>query len=273
MFSRGQAMLKKDHHRVVPLYYQVQHMIAQRISRGEYPSGAQLPPENELSRELGVSRVTVREALRVLAEQKILIKIQGRGTFVADNPGVVQPVRSFTGYLEDLYDQLERISVKHIDIANLPITDEFREKLALSESETEVVRVKRIRYVDDEPYAFTINVLPRAIGSHLNKDNLQRMPLVRILEEDLKIQVSGAHETIQAAAADNEVSQALDVPFLSPVMHVQRVLFTGGDQPLQLVDSYYRADKYHYSVNLVRVQNKGKWSWSQKADFLSPALR
>jgi GntR family transcriptional regulator len=266
-------MLKKDHHRVVPLYYQVQHMIAQRISRGEYSPGAQLPPENELSRELGVSRVTVREALRVLAEQKILIKIQGRGTFVADNPGIVQPARSFTGNLEDLYDQLERVSVKHIEIATVPATEELREKLSLSENDTELVTVKRIRYVDDEPYAYTINVLPSAIGTHLNKDNLQRLPLVHILEEDLKIQITGAHETIQAAAADNEVSHALDVPFLSPVMHVQRVLFTLGDHPLQLVDSYYRADKYHYPVNLVRVQNQGKWSWSQKADLLKPALR
>jgi GntR family transcriptional regulator len=202
----------------------------------------------------------------VLADQKILIKIQGRGTFVANNPGTVQPARSVTGYLEDLYEQLERVSIKHIEITRVSMTDEFREKLSLSAGETEVVQVRRIRYVDEEPYAFTINVLPSAIGGYLTKDNLQRVPLVRILEEDLKIQITGAHETIQAAAADNEVSHALDVPFLSPVMHVQRVLFTAEDQPLQLVDSYCRADKYHYSVNLVRVQNQGKWSWSQKAD-------
>ena len=266
-------MLKRDQNRVVPLYYQVQHMIAQRINRGEYPRGRQLPPENELSRELGVSRVTVREALRVLAEQKILIKFQGRGTFVADSPGTVQPARSFTGYLEDLYDQLERVSVKHIEIAYVPVTEEFQEKLSLSETETEVVRIKRVRYVDDEPYAFTINVLPLEIGKHLTKENLEGGPLVRILEEDLKIQITGAHETIQAAAADNDVSEGLDIPFLSPVMHVQRVLFTVDNRPLQLVDSYYRADKYHYSVNLVRVQNEGKWSWSHDSMSSPPCAR
>jgi GntR family transcriptional regulator len=266
-------MLRKDGQRVVPLYYQVQHMVAQRISRGEYPPGTQLPPENELSRELGVSRVTVREALRVLAEQNILIKIQGRGTFVADNPGIVQPARTFTGYLEDLYDQLERVSVKHVEIARVAVTQEFREKLSLSESETEVVRITRVRHVDDEPYALTINILPLEIGSHLTKENLQAGPLVRILEEDLKIQITGAHETIQATSADTDVSEALDIPFLAPVMHVQRVLFTLDDQPLQIIDSYYRADKYHYSVNLVRVQNQGKWSWSQKADLINPTMR
>src|SRR5688500_6480072 len=130
-------MLKRDQ-RVVPLYYQVQHTISQRISRGEYAPGTQLPSESELSRELGVSRVTVREALRVLAQENVLVKVQGRGTFVADNPLISQPSRHFTGYLEDLYDQLERVSVKQIDITRIPIIDEIRSKLALPEEEKEV---------------------------------------------------------------------------------------------------------------------------------------
>jgi len=264
-------MLKREQ-RVVPLYYQVQHTISQRIARGEYPPGTQLPSESELSRELGVSRVTVREALRVLAQENTLVKIQGRGTFVSDDPSVLQPSRNFTGYLEDLYDQLERISVKQIDLTRIPITDDIRTTLALGEDEKEVVRIKRTRYVDDEPYAFTINVLPLEIGTHLNKDNLKRSPLVRILEEELKIQISDAYETITASAADTEIAQSLEVPFLSPVMHVRRVLFTVEEKPLQLVDSYYRADKFHYSVHLVRVQDKGKWSWSQKV-LNEPALR
>ena len=264
-------MLKRDQ-RVVPLYYQVQHTISQRITRGEYPPGTQLPSESELSRELGVSRVTVREALRVLAQENALVKVQGRGTFVADAPLVVQPSRSFTGFLEDLYDQLERVSVKQIDIARIPVTDEMRSKLALGDDDKEMVRIKRTRYVDDEPYAFTINTLPLEIGRHLNRENLNNSPLVRILEEDLKIQIIDAHETITAGSADGEVAESLDVPFMSPVMHVRRVLFTVDDKPLQIVDSYYRADKFHYSVHLVRVQDKGRWSWSQKV-LSEPALR
>src|SRR5206468_12257954 len=140
-------MLRRDQ-RVVPLYYQVQHTIAQRISRGEYPPGSQLPSESELSRELGVSRVTVREALRVLAQENLLVKAQGRGTFVAENAQVTQPPRTVTGYLEDLYDELERVSVKHIEITRIPITDELRSILLLSDEEKEAVRIKRTRYVD-----------------------------------------------------------------------------------------------------------------------------
>ena len=264
-------MLKRDQ-RVATLYYQVQHTIAQRISRGEYPPGSQLPSESELSRELGVSRVTVREALRVLAQENLLVKAQGRGTFVASNPQVTQPPRTFTGFLEDLYDQLERVSVKQIEITRIPISDELRSVLLLSDEEKEAVRIKRTRYVDNEPYAFTINVLPLEIGEHLNEENLRSSPLVRILEEDLNIQITHAHETISAAAADTEIANALGISFLSPVMHVRRVLYTTEEKPLQMVDSYYDGDKYRYSVHLVRVQDKGKWSWSQKA-VNEPAVR
>ncbi len=264
-------MLKRDQG-VATLYYQVQHTITQRISRGEYPPGSQLPSESELSRELGVSRVTVREALRVLAEEGLLVKAQGRGTFVAEGAQVTQPPRTFTGYLEDLYDQLERVSVKHIEITRIPITDELRSILMLSDEDKEAVRIKRTRYVDKQPYAFTINFLPLEIGQHLNKENLKGSPLVRILEEDLKIQITHAHETISAAAADTEIANSLGIGFLSPVMHVRRVLYTSDDKPLQMVDSYYRGDKFRYSVHLVRVQDKGKWSWSQKV-VNEPAVR
>ena len=264
-------MLKRDQ-RVVPLYYQVQHTIYQRITRGDYSPGTQLPSESELSRELGVSRVTVREALRVLAQENVLVKIQGRGTFVSDNPVIGQPARNFTGSLEDLYDQLERVSVKKIDITRTSVTDDIRSNLRLSENEKEVVRIKRTRYVDDEPYAFTINTLPVDIGQHLTTENLHNAPLVRILEEDLKIQIVDAYETVSAAAADTEVAESLDLPFLSPVMHVKRVLYTTDDKPLQIVESYYRADKFHYSVHLVRVQAAGKWSWSPK-EVTDPVVR
>src|SRR4030095_11917720 len=140
--------------------------------RGEYAPGAQIPSETELSRELGMSRVTVREALRVLAQEGLLVKVQGRGTFVAESPQAAQPSRSFTGYLEDLYDQLERVSVKRIEITRVLLTEDVRVVLGLGEEEREVVRIKRTRHVDDEPYALTINLLPQEIGSRLEENAL-----------------------------------------------------------------------------------------------------
>ena len=257
-------MLKRDH-RVVPLYYQVEHVIRQRITSGEYAPGSQIPSENELSREMGVSRVTVREALRELVRDNMLVKVQGKGTFVAQHPSTGLPAMKFTGFLEELYDQVQKVSVKEVEISRVPVTDELRKLLKLDPAESELFRIKRLRHVNDAPYAFTINFLPVEIGQQIREKELLRVPLLWILQEELKIPITRAHETVEAAAADPEVAERLDIPLLSPVMHVKRVMYTEPDRPLELVESYYRADRYQYSVNLIRVKRDGKWAWNHES--------
>lgn len=257
-------MLRRDN-RVVPLYYQVEHIIRQRITSGEYPPGTQIPPENQLSKEMGVSRVTLREALRGLVREKVLVSVQGKGTFVAQHPPTGLPAMKFTGFLEELYDQVQKVTVKDVDVNRVAVTDELRTILNVDPSESQVVRIKRLRYVNDAPYAFTINFLPLELGNKIQEKDLYRVPLLWILQEQLKIPITRAHETVEAAAADPEIAEKLDLPVLSPVMHVRRVMYTEPDQPLELVESYYRADRYQYSVDLIRVKRDGKWAWDHKA--------
>jgi GntR family transcriptional regulator len=267
MLSRNQ--------RVVPLYYQVQHTLSARIWSGEYPPGSQLPSESEFSRTLAVSRVTVREALRVLTDERLVVKTQGKGTFVADPLPQVPGERRFAGYLEDLYDQLPRVTVRHLEIAHVTVTGEIRRALELPDAEVTVVRIKRARFVDDAPYTFTVNLLPLAVGERLEAELLRRMPIVRVLEDVLQIDIGGASEVFQAAAADTEIAHWLEVPVLSPVMHVRRSLYDAAGRPLQIASSYYRADKVEYSVQLVRARNNGRGSWTEqgKTDGVGQVLK
>ena len=62
------------------------------------------------------------------------------------------------------------------------------------------------------------------------------------------------------------VAQKLGISVLYPVMHMRRVMFTTADRPFEIVETFYRADKYHYSVNLVRVKRKGKWTWKTEVE-------
>ena len=95
----------------VPLYHQIQHLLRHRIHSGMYPPGTQIPSEHELSRELAVSRVTLREALRELVRENLLVKVQGKGTFVSSNPPKrLAPVR-YTGFLEELQERVRKLRV------------------------------------------------------------------------------------------------------------------------------------------------------------------
>jgi GntR family transcriptional regulator len=93
---------------------------------------------------------------------------------------------------------------------------------------------------------------------------LKTVPLNTVLERDLRIPILRAEETVEAAPANPEVASQLAIPVLYPVMHVTRVMFTEKERAFEVVETFYRADKYHYSVNLSRVKRNGRWEWSHE---------
>ena len=259
--------------RIVPLYHQVEQVIRHRIATRQYDIGLQIPSEHELGRELKVSRVTIREALRELVREKLLVKVQGKGTFVAPElPKVLQPIK-YSGFLEDLYQRVEQLEVVTVEMTRVPPTDYVRTVLQLPANAKEVVQIKRCRHVDGDPFSFTINYLPVEIGTRVDPAVLRTVPLNTVFERDLKIPVLRAEETVEAAPANPEVATQLAIPVLYPIMHVTRVMFTERDRAFEVVETFYRADKYHYSVNLSRVKRNGKWIWSQEARIPRPPAR
>jgi GntR family transcriptional regulator len=249
----------------LPLYQQIHHLLRHRIAKGEYAPGAKIPSESELCRELAVSRVTVREALRELVRADMLVKVHGKGTFVAaDTPKRLQTVK-YAGFLEDLQERVLKLTVTHVDMRPVQAAPEIASALGL-EPGTEIVRLRRLRHIEDEPFSFTVNYLPVEIGRRIREKDLYTVPLLKILQTDLRIPIVRAQETIDAVPADPEVAQKLGIPVLYPVMHMRRLMFTTGSRPFEVVETFYRADKYHYSVSLVRVKRKGKWTWKTEVE-------
>src|SRR6187399_2287746 len=154
--------------RIVPLYHQVEQVIRHRIATRQYDSGLQIPSEHELGRELKVSRVTIREALRELVREHLLVKVQGKGTFVAPNlPKAIQPIK-YNGFLEDLYQRVQQLEVVNVEMGRVAVPDKVRTVLHLAASVTEVVQIKRCRHGQGEPFSFTVNYLPIEIGSRVD---------------------------------------------------------------------------------------------------------
>lgn len=249
----------------VPLYQQIQHLLRHRINTGAYAPGSKIPSESELCRELAVSRITVREALRHLVRARMLVKVHGKGTFVAtDTPRRLATVK-YAGFLEDLQERVLKLTVTDVDMRTVEAAPDVGSTLGLGPS-TEVVRIRRLRHIDGEPFSFTVNYLPVEIGRRIRAKDLYEVPLLKILQTDLRIPIVRAQETIDAIPADPEVAQRLGIPVLHPIMHMKRIMFTAGDRPFEIVETFYRADKYHYSINLVRIKRKGKWTWKTEVE-------
>jgi GntR family transcriptional regulator len=249
----------------LPLYQQINHLLRHRIATGEYAPGSKIPSESELCRELAVSRVTVREALRELVRADMLVKKHGKGAFVAANtPQRLQTVK-YAGFLEDLQERVLKLTVTDVEMQQVASASDIAAMLGLAPG-TELTRIRRLRHIDNQPFSFTVNYLAADIGKRIRAKDLYSVPLLKILQTELRIPIVRAQETIDAVPADPEVAQRLGISVLYPVMHMRRVMFTTADRPFEVVETFYRADKYHYSVNLVRVKRNGKWTWKTEVE-------
>ncbi len=247
---------------LLPVYYQIKQAIKNWIITKEFAPGEKIFSENELAEKFKVSRLTVRQAISQLVQEGFLISKRGEGTFVTRNEKLINSFNlEFSGFMDDLFYQVQKSQTKSVEIARMIAPKSVRGKLELGNKEEEVVQVKRIRFKDDKSFAYTINYLPLEIGLRINKGELYKKPLLRIMEQDLGIQFVEAFQTIEASFADQEVSGKLGIPSGSPILFVERIMYTKRGKPAELVQSSYRGDLYKYIVRLKNVKRKKGAVW------------
>ncbi len=246
-------------HDLLPLYHRIESAIQQQILEGDLQPGSRLPSEDALARSFGVSRLTIREALRRLASSGYVARHRGRGTFVTKELKGKRSSEKYTGFLEDYYSEVERVQVKSVRLEEVVPPRTIREALDLAEGEP-VILVRRLRMVENAPFAYTLNYVRLQYGRRLREPDLYRSPLLRIFEETLGVVFGEALQTIEAKFATEEVAALLEVPFGAPVLHVERLMRDRSGAPIEVVMSYYRADRYRYTFTLVR-NRQGPFRW------------
>lgn len=244
---------------LLPVYYQIKQTIKTWILNKEFTPGEKIPSENELAKKFKVSRLTLRQAISQLAQEGFLVSKRGEGTFVTSNENLINSFGlEFTGFMDDLFYQVSKSRTKSAKIARMIVPKLIREKLELDREEA--IQIKRVRFWDDKPFAYTINYLPVEIGSKITEKDLCKRPLLQIMEQDLGIQFTEAFQTIEASFSDQEVSERLGIPSGSPILLVERIMYTKGSKPVELVKSSYRGDLYKYIVRLKNIKNK-RWEY------------
>jgi len=239
----------------IPLYYQVSSVLRQRILDGSYDPGAKLPPEDDLAAEFDVSRATIRQAVGELVAADMLSRRQGRGTFVRQDATEGNSGQVFSGTIYDLLKDVRRTKVREVEVehdARLP--RRFATELRLKEPVGTVVR--RTRLMDGDPFAYTINYMPDSIGKQLSKRELRASGLMQLMESK-KIVIDSARQTIRAELADPTVSEAIGIALGAAVLYVERTLFNPAGEPISFVRSWYRADRYDYTVTFRRGDELG----------------
>ncbi len=231
----------------LPMYYQIEENLKQRMDTGEYTPGDMIPSERELSEFYDVSRMTVRQAVTNMVNDGYLFREKGKGTFVAESK-IEQPLQGMTSFTEDMKQRGMDASNKLLGFEMLPATHEIARKLHLKDNQ-EVYRIQRIRYADQQPMAIETTFIPKTLIPDLTEELVQGS-LYNHIEKRLPI--ANATQVIEATIADEHQSQLLEVPPSSAVLHIERNSFLQDGTPFEVVKSAYRADRYKFISDIYR---------------------
>lgn len=247
---------------LLPLYYQIKHTIRNSISNKELSPGERIPSTYQLADRFKVNHLTVRQAIDELVQEGFLVSKRGLGTFVSDNKNLIHSLSiEITGFMDEIFYEIQKAKTVSVVINEIPATSVVRESLALSPAEKTVIRIKRVRLLREQSFNYAVNYLPVNIGSKIIEEDLYKKPLLQILEQDLKIQFTDSYQTIQASFADQEVSNQLNIPSGSPILFIERIIYTKKNKPVEILHASYRGDLFKYVVRLKNVRGKNKNVW------------
>jgi GntR family transcriptional regulator len=242
--------------RFIPLYYQLENILRSKIEGGEVLPNHKLPTEQELSKEYKISRATVRQALAALVSEGLLYRKQGKGTFVTEKASQTKSVK-LTGFTEDLFSEGHQADVKVMDIRRAPAPERVASVLRVPAGE-EVIRFKRLRSLDGAPFSYVLNYMAPEIGERINERDLQHHTVLHLLEDKLGISLGTIRHAVESVKADVEVASLLGIGVFEPVLYMETAVLSTDGQPIEAVDSFFRADRYRYTVELIRSQQLRK---------------
>ena len=230
-----------------PLYIQVKDTLIRRLLDGQWQPGQMIPSEMELAREIGVSQGTVRKALDAMTAENLLVRRQGRGTYVAEPA----ESRMLFQYFRMVPDSGEH-SFPDSRILGCPggkADATERASLALPEG-AEVWRIARVRSIGGEPTIVETIALPahRFPGF----DKLAEIPnnVYRLYSEKWGITIARAREKLKAVPAGASDAEALGCPPATPLLQIDRIAFDLESNPVELRVSRCRTDCAHYLSEL-----------------------
>jgi GntR family transcriptional regulator len=239
----------------VPLYHQVKTLILREIETGRWRPEDQLPTEGELADRFKVSKITVRQALRDLADLGYIRREQGRGTFVQRPPVILGP-RELTSFTGEMRGHGMQATSEVLEQGIVPASSDVSAHLGI-EIDEDVFRLKRLRLADGEPMGVQTAFIPATLVPGIMKIDFVNESLYDVLGVRYNLYPSAAHETHIAFTVGADDARLLHLLPGSAVMAAERVSRLADGRALEYVQSVMRGDRYKIVLDLVKPQ--GRW--------------
>lgn len=237
-----------DKNGFIPLYYQIQRALMEKIHSGELNEGDLLASEEELARTYQVSRMTARQALHGLKARGYAHSQKGRGTFVT-KPKLEKNIMHLRGFTEDMKQRGMVPSSQLLEQTVVEASEEYAESLKI-EIGMPVMKLRRLRLADAIPMALEESHVPLRQFPGLERINFAKQSLYYTLREKYGVRVAWADEIIEALPATREESELLTIPRKASVLSISRVIITTEQMPIEVACSRYRGDRYRALIRI-----------------------
>lgn len=230
-----------------PLYAQVKELLRQRIQSGAWRPGQPIPSEFALADELGVSQGTVRKALGELTADNLLVRRQGRGTFVAQHTPETTLFRFFHLYDADGTRIAPETAWSKAKTATANAAE--REQLELEQGAT-VIRISRVRTHEGRPFVCELITVPRVLFPGLAEAREIPNTLYDHFQRDYGVTVIGGEEKVDAVLARAREAGWLDIDVGAPLLRLDRLTYSFENRPVEWRVSHCALSGARYCVKL-----------------------
>ena len=230
-----------------PLYLQIKDVLVQRLAAREWSPGGAIPAELELAAQYGVSQGTIRKAVDALADDNLVVRRQGKGTFVATHTEEAQSTYRFLRMrADDGRDDYPASRV--LDVRRGRVGAEIARLLDIRTGDS-VVTIRRILEWREQPVVLDDLTLPATLFRGLTRAKLIAYPgsMYGFFESQFGVRMLNAHERLKAIAADAGAAAALRVAVGAPLLAVERVAFTYGSRPVEFRRGLCTTADHHYA--------------------------
>jgi GntR family transcriptional regulator len=235
----------------IPLYHQLAEQLRSYIASGVLAPGEKLPSEISISEQIGISRMTVRQAIASLVREGLLEVRQGLGTFVAQPKFLYDATRLF-GFSEEMERLGIRVTSRILQQGIVSPPSGVMKALCLSPEE-QAFHVMRVRFADEQPLLIETNYVPVRLCPGIERYDFEHSSLYHCLQVDYGIRLAYARHTLEAVAATAEEANLLGVAAGSPLMLNRGVTFSDEEKPVEYFKVLYRGDRFRFEVESRRV--------------------
>ncbi len=235
----------------MPYYMQLAELLRGEIAANQPASGGifPLPSENELAKQHGINRATVRHALDVLEREGRIFREKGKGAFAATRR-VEHELTRLVSTTEIMRQRGWTLVTRLVDLCQAPASVHIALVLEL-ELDEPVYELQRLRIVDEVPISLQSAYLPVRLCPKLEENDLTSS-LYRLLESRYGLLLWTGQETLRARGATEQEARLLQVRVGTPVMYSERISYSSKGVPVEYLEASWRGDRYDFKVTLRR---------------------